>query len=735
MADTFPFQQQYDEMDCGAACLRMVARYHGQSYPLEQLKDWMQAGADGVSIADITTVAEQIGLRTLTAQISYDRLADDIPLPVIVWWQQAHFVVVYDIDDKTATVADPAIGKMELPRAEFEAGFVHERSEEREVGTVILLETTPEFLAAEMPADPTTAVRISGFRFMWQYLRDYRGLLLNLGLGVVLWCVLTAIFPFLIRALVDQGIDAQDFNFVLLVLGAWAVLFASQLSVEYVRSWIVLHLGSRINIRLLSDFLMRLLSMPLRFFDRRRTGDLLQRIYDNERVERLLTTNSLLTIFSAVTLVVFALVLFVFDVPIALVFGLFTVAYFGWVLLFQRRRKALDHRRHDRALENYNQTLELMSGITDIKLANAEQRKRWAWENTEARLFNVGVQYTRVEQYQRLGTRFFNESKNILITVLAAKAVIDGQMSLGALVAIQYILGQLNAPTNQLIGFIWSLQDAGVSLERMREVYDSPEAERVEEKVAILPEQQDLHLDDVSFQYTGTTSVPVLRNLSLDLPEGTTTAIIGSSGSGKTTLLKLLLNIYQPDSGVIRLGDIDLQNVRDHDWRARCGAVLQDGYLFSDTVARNVALGFERVDKARLIYACKTAHIQQHVEQLPLGYDTVIGPSGIGLSEGQRQRLLLARAIYKDPAFVFLDEATNALDAFTETVVLDKLEPFLRGRTAVIVAHRLSTVRRADQIVLLEGGEIVERGNHAQLMARQGLYYRMVQTQRNIDTL
>ena len=735
MADSFPFQQQYDEMDCGAACLRMVARYHGQAYPMEQLKDWMQPGADGVSIDDITTVAEQIGLRTLTAQLSYDRLADDIPLPAIVWWQESHFVVVYAINAKKVTVADPAIGKIELPRAEFEESFVNDRIDATEVGTVILLETTPTFLAADTASDIEVVARPSGYRFIWQYLRDYKGLLWNLALGVVLWCVLTAIFPFLIRAVVDQGIDAQDFDFVLLVLGAWAVLFASQLSVEYVRSWIVLHLGSRINIRLLSDFLMRLLRMPLRFFDRRRTGDLLQRIYDNERVERLLTTDSLLTIFSAITLLVFALILFVFDVVIAVVFILFTVAYFGWVLLFQRRRKALDHRRHDRALDNYNQTLELIGGIADIKLANAEQRKRWAWENTEARLFNLGVQYTRVEQLQRLGTRFFNESKNILITVLAAKAVIDGLMSLGELVAIQYILGQLNAPTNQLIGFIWSLQDASVSLERMREVYESEEREDVVDKVAILPEQRDLILDDVYFRYGGAGSPAVLRGLDLLLPEGSTTAIVGSSGSGKTTLLKLLLNIYQPDRGSVRLGDIDLRNVRDHEWRARCGAVLQDGYLFSDTVARNVALGFERIDQARLIYACKTAHIQQFVEQLPLAYDTPIGPSGTGLSEGQRQRLLLARAVYKDPAYLFLDEATNALDAFTETVVLDKLEPFLRGRTAVIVSHRLPTVRRADQIVVLEDGEIVESGSHRQLMARQGTYYRMVNTQQNIDAV
>ena len=733
MADTYPFQQQYDEMDCGAACLRMVARYHGQAYPMEQLKDWMQAGADGVSIADITNVAEQIGLRTLTARISYDRLAEDIPLPVVVWWQRAHFVVVYEVDEKMATVGDPAVGIIRLPRAEFEASFVNDRIDDTEVGTVVLFETTPAFGRSTPSLNEPTTPRPSGWRFLWQYLRDYRGLLLNLALGVLLWCVLTAIFPFLIRALVDQGIDAQDFNFVLLVLGAWAVLFASQLSVEYVRSWIVLHLGSRINIRLLSDFLMRLLQMPLQFFDRRRTGDLLQRIYDNERVERLLTTNSLLTVFSAVTLVVFALVLLIFDWIIALIFLLFTVAYFGWVLLFQRRRKLLDHRRHDRALDNYNQTLELMSGITDIKLANAEQRKRWAWENTEARLFNLGIQYTRVEQYQRLGTRFFNESKNILITVLAAKAVIDGQMSLGTLVAIQYILGQLNAPTNQLIGFIWSLQDAGVSLERMREVFDAPQAESADGKVRTLPETRTLYLEQVSFRYGGASGPWVLRQLDLTIPEGGVTAIIGSSGSGKTTLLKLLLNIYQPDQGRIRLGGIDLRQLRDHDYRARCGVVLQDGYLFSDTVARNVALGFERVDKARLVYACKTAHIQRYVEQLPMGYDTVIGPSGTGLSEGQRQRLLLARAIYKDPDFVFLDEATNALDAFTETVVLDKLAAFLRDRTAVIVAHRLSTVRRADQIVLLEDGEIIERGTHEQLMARGEAYYRMVRTQQSID--
>ena len=733
MADAFPFQQQYDEMDCGAACLRMVARHHGRTYPMAQLKDWMRLGDDGVSVADITTVAEQIGLHTLTAKVSYDRLADDLPLPLIAWWEEAHFVVVHGITAKEVEVADPAIGKLTLPRAAFEDGFVIGELDGREVGTVILLEPTPEFAADADTGLTESGTAVSGFRLLWGYLRQYRALLLNLALGVGLWSVLTAIFPFLVRAIVDQGIDAQDFDFVLLVLGAWVILFLSQISVEYVRSWIVLHLGSRINIRLLSDFLMRLLRMPLRFFDRRRPSDLLQRIYDNERVERLLTTDSLLTVFSVVSLLVFTVLLFVFDPLIGVLFLLFTVAYFGWILLFQRRRKVLDYRRHDQALDNYNQTLELIHGITDIKLANAEQRKRWDWESSEARLFHLGAQYTRVEQYQRLGTRFLNESKNILITVLAAKAVIDGQLSLGTLVAIQYILGQLNAPTNQLIGFVWSVQDAGISLERMREVYDADALESSVDSVTVLPERRDLRLSDVTFRYTGTSGPAVLRHLDLHLPEGSTTAIVGGSGSGKTTLLKLLLNVYPPDTGSVLLGDIDLRRVRDAEWRGLTGAVLQDGYLFSDTVARNVALGFDTVDRARLIYACKTARIQAFVEQLPLAYDTVVGAGGIGLSEGQRQLLLLARAIYKDPAYLFLDEATNALDSLTEAMVMDELEPFLRRRTCVIVAHRLATIQQADQIVVLQNGGIAERGTHRQLLLQNGAYARFVRTQQSLN--
>lgn len=711
-------------MDCGAACLRMVARHHGRYYSLEFLRNLTHQRKEGVSLLEISDAAEHIGLRTLAAKISFERLLNDVPLPCIAHWRQDHYVVVYAVSAKFVWVADPAIGNMKLTKEEFLEGWesVHEDGENR--GVVMVLETTPDFYQKD-----GVSTDKGGFRYVYQYLTRHRNLVAQLVLGLAVTVILQLLFPFLIQAMVDEGVNSQDFDFVLLILLAWSVLFLSQMLVEHLRSWILLHLGVRANINLISDFLIKIVRLPIRFFDQKMTTDLLKRIYDNERVERLLTTSSLVTVFSSISILLMGLVLLYFDLTIFLIFLAGTMLHLMWVLRFMEARKELDYKRFDQAAENQGKLIELIGGMQEIKLHNAETQKRWEWERTEAKLFRVGMRYLAVDQRQRLGAQLLNELKNILIIVFAAKAVIEGSLTIGVLLAVMYILGQLNAPINQLVEFIKSAQDAKISLERMNEIHQRENEENPAEKITILPEVGDLRLEGVSFQYGGPGSPLILKELDLTFPKGKTTAVVGSSGSGKTTLLKLLLNIYQPTEGAIKLGDINLNNFQSRLWRSKCGSVLQDGYLFSDSIARNIGLGDEIVDDQRLFYATRMANIQSFIESLPLGYNTRIGADGVGLSQGQKQRILIARAIYKDPEFLFFDEATNALDAYNEMVIMENLAEFLSRKTLVIVAHRLSTVMNADQIIVLENGEVVERGTHEYLSRQQGAYYHLLRNQ------
>ncbi|MCB0706213.1 MAG: peptidase domain-containing ABC transporter [Saprospiraceae bacterium] len=724
MPKTFPFYKQHDAMDCGATCLRMVARHYGRFYSLEYLRQLTHQRKEGVSLLEISDAADHIGLHTLAAKVSFDRLRKMVPLPSIVHWRQNHYVVLYDITDKFVAIADPSIGLLRLSKEEFLDGWISTMEDGESVGVVLMLEPTPDFFQKE--GDKTNK---GGFGYIYQYLSNYRGLIFQLALGVLLSAILLVIFPFLIQALVDEGISSQDFNFVLLILLAWLMLFGSQMLIEHIRGWILLHLGVRVNINLISDFLIKVLKLPIRFFDQRMTSDLLNRIYDNERVERLLTTNSLFTAFSAVSIVLLGGLLLYFDLTIFLIFLIGTGVYLAWVLRFMKARKELDYKRFDQAAENQIKLVEMINGMQEIKLHNAETQKRWEWERTEAKLFRVGMNYLAVNQRQRLGAQIITEVKNILITIFAARAVIQGQMSLGSLLAVQYIIGQLNPPVNQLVEFFRATQDAKISLERMNEVHLRENEENPERAISILPENGDIRMEGVTYKYGGEGTPPVLSNLSLEIPRGKTTAIVGSSGSGKTTLLKLLLNIYPPTSGSIKLGDINISNFHSRLWREKCGAVLQDGYVFSDSIARNIALGDEIIDDHRLVLAAKVAHIQSFIETLPLGYHTKIGAEGVGLSQGQRQRILIARAVYKNPDYLFFDEATNALDSQNEAIIIQNIREFFKGRTVVMVAHRLSTVRHADHIIVLGDGRVVEQGNHDQLNMRKGVYFHLLQNQ------
>ncbi|MEL6924270.1 MAG: peptidase domain-containing ABC transporter, partial [Bacteroidota bacterium] len=674
-------------------------------------------------LSNISEAAEQLGFQTLAAKVSFQQLQEELPLPAIVHIRQQHFVVVYRTTRKKVYIADPESGKYELSIEEFKKQWARGQQDGQHFGVVLLLETTPEFF--ERDGEPK---KQGSWAYLSNYLLRHKRLIVQILIGLVLVSFIQLAFPFLIQALVDEGINKNDLNFVYLILAAQFMLFFSQNIIEYLRSWILLHVGTRINVNLISDFLMKLMRLPMRFFDTRLTGDLLQRIYDNERVERFLSAASLAPFFSLFNLVIFGVVLAWYNMPIFWLYLGGTVLYIIWILWFLRKRQTLDNKRFAEAADNQRSLIELINGMQEIKLHNAERQKRWNWESVQAKLFRINVAHLRLDQWQRTGARFINEAKNIVITVLAAKAVIDNVLTLGQMLAIQYIIGQLNGPIDQLMNFIRSAQDAKISLDRMSEVHNAEE-EQLEGKITILPAERDIDLREVWFQYGGPKSHMVLRDINLHIPEGKTTAIVGTSGSGKTTLLKLLLHFYEPTRGSITVGDLSLSNINDRLWRKRCGVVMQDGFIFSDTIARNIALGEEIIDEKKLLEAGKIVRMQSIIETLPLGYNTKIGPEGVSLSKGQIQRILIARAIYKNPEYLFFDEATNALDAYNEMIIMDNLEDYFKRKTVVIVAHRLSTVRNADNIIVMERGEVIEQGTHDQLTASRGAYYYLVRNQ------
>lgn len=703
----------------------MIARHYGRHYSLEYLRDLAHLDREGASLTGIAEAAERIGFRSLGVKVPFARLKKDIPLPCIAHWDEKHFVVVYGFDKEKVLIADPAVGKLQMNVKEFRKGWDRDIAATEPRGIILALETTPDFLQMEGDKPQRT-----GIGFLWNYISHYRTLITQLILGLLFGSIIQLAFPFLMQALVDKGVQLRDYNFVWLILLAQATLFTGQMALEFLRGWILLHIGTRVNIHLVSDFLSKLMKLPMSFFDAKVTGDLLQRIYDNERVERFLTSSSLNTLFSLYSLLIFLVVLLYYSPLICGIFILAAVLYFGWVMLFMKRRRTLDYRRFERMAENQSSLIQIVNGMQEMKLHNAETQKRWEWERIQARLFRVNVQYLATDQLQRAGAAFINEGKNIVISFVAARAVMNGDMSLGMMLATQYIIGHMNAPLESIVHFMLAWQEAKISLERMNEIHSRPDEEPLEaSRVTLMPENKTLVLDQLSFRYGGPSDPLVLRNISLRIPYGKTTAIVGTSGSGKTTLLKMLLNYYPPTSGQVRLGDINLGSVNTHLWRSKCGVVMQDGFIFNDSIANNIALGSEIIDRQKLMDAVEKANIQSFIESLPLGYNTKIGQEGTGISQGQKQRILIARAIYKAPDFFFLDEATNALDANNERVVMHNLEKVLAGKTVIIVAHRLSTVKNADNIVVMEKGEIIEQGTHEELVQNRGAYFNLVRNQ------
>ncbi|MEB8346885.1 peptidase domain-containing ABC transporter [Flavobacteriaceae bacterium KMM 6898] len=725
MLKRFPNYRQPDNKDCGPTTLKIISKYYGKSQNLQKLRELSETHRSGSSLLGLSNAAEKIGFRTIGVKISLLQL-DDVELPCILFWSKNHFIVLYKIQNNHYYVSDPAHGLIKYNKDEFLKTWIGNNAKEStEEGIALLLETTPKFYSDNQYEQ----VNNINFSYLTRYLFKYKKFLWQLVIGLLAASILQLIFPFLTQSIVDVGIKNQDIGFINLILFAQLALFVGRTSIEVIRSWILLHLSTRINISLVSDFFIKLMKLPIAYFDTRMTGDILQRINDHKRIERILTTSSLNLLFSLFSLLIFGVVLAYYNLYIFLIFFVGSSLYFAWIAIFLKKRADLDYKRFSQIGQEQSKVIELINGMQTIKLNNAEKQKRWGWEFLQARLFKISIESLALEQYQNVGSGFINELKNILITVLSAKLVIDGEITLGMMLAISYIVGQLNSPVSQLINFIRELQDAKISLERLAEIHNKEDEESdLEDKITEIPDNLDFKIKNISFRYIGSDK-PVFENLTLDIPANKITAIVGVSGSGKTTFMKILMKFYDPQSGEIKLGNHNLKNVSQHTWRQRCGVVMQEDYIFNDTIANNIAVGVDYLDKERLAYSVKVANIKDFIEELPLSYNTKIGMEGIGLSTGQKQRLLIARAVYKNPDYLFFDEATSALDANNEKVIMENLNEFFANKTVIVIAHRLSTVKNAHQIVVLDYGKIVEIGSHKELIKSKGNYYNLVKNQ------
>ncbi|MCX6325243.1 MAG: peptidase domain-containing ABC transporter [Bacteroidia bacterium] len=722
---SFPFVKQPDAMDCGPSCLKMVAGFYKLSFSLDSLRKKCYITREGVSFLGLSEAADSLGFRTIGVKIHFEMLNENVPLPCIVHWRQKHFIVVYKIKNDKIWVADPAVGLVKYNREEFVKSWASTIADGKPAGLVLIIEPTPALFENENEPE-----KVGGFKFLFKYFRLYRKYFFQLVLGLLLGSCIQLVIPFLTQSIIDIGLNNNDIGFIYLILFAQLALVFGRLSVEFIRGWLLLHIGSRVNVAVISGFLQKLMSLPVAFFDTKLTGDILQRIEDNKRIEEFLTSASLNILFSFFNLIVFGIVLAIFSIKILLLFVAGSALYIIWVSLFMKSRARLDHQRFKQMSATGTKLINIVNGMQEIKLTQSELSMRWDWEKLQATLFRLKIKGLGIIQYQSAGATFINEITNVFITVIAATAVLKGNMTLGMMLAVQFIIGQLNVPVSQIIGFFRMSQDAKMSLDRLAEVHHMDEEEtNPEMKVSKLPDKKDIYINNLSYQYEGPRSPFALKDVDIFIEESKITAIVGASGSGKTTLLKMLLGFYQPVNGEILIGDTRLSNLSLKVWRKKVGAVMQDGFLFPDTIAANIAPGYEEIIEERLIKAVEISNIKGFIESLPLGYNTKIGANGHGLSEGQKQRLLIARVIYKNPDIIIFDEATNSLDANNEKVIVENLTEFFEGKTVIVVAHRLSTVKNANKIVVLDSGRIIETGTHEYLIGKRGAYFNLVKNQ------
>ncbi|HTH83005.1 MAG TPA: peptidase domain-containing ABC transporter [Mucilaginibacter sp.] len=722
----FPYYKQQDNMDCGPTCLRMIAKYYGRNYSIQNLRALGYVTKRGTTLLDISASSEKIGFRSLAAKLTIDQLKE-IELPCILHWRQNHFVVLYKIRKNVFYVADPSKGLIKYTESEFKKSWFGHK--ELYDGISLMLSPTPQFYELEGEKQK----KLNWWSIL-RYFYAYKQLFIQLVFGLSIGTLLSLITPFLTQSLVDIGINTRNINFVYLILIAQIMLFIGSTSVNFIRSWILLHVSSRINISILTDFLMKLLKLPVSYFETKTTGDIMQRMNDQRNIESFLTGTTLSTMFSMINLVVFTIILLYYNAVIFFIAAVSSILYTTWIVVFLKRRRELNYKQFDLSSNNQSAIVELVNGMQEIKLNNCEQQKRWGWEHIQAGLFKFKVKNLALNQYQSAGSMFINQAKNILITFLSVKGVIDGNITLGGMMAIQYIVGQVSSPIEQMLGFIQSYQDAKISLERLNEIHELEDEEPVDKDwLNELPANKSITMQNVTFRYPGNGNDPVLENINLHIPQGKTTAIVGMSGSGKTTLLKMLLRFFEPEKGEIKIGETKLNNFSFKTWRTQCGTVMQDGFIFSDTIAANIAVGDEFPDENKLQNAIRVANIGNFISELPFGLKTKIGAAGSGISQGQKQRLFIARAVYKNPHYLFFDEATNSLDANNEKIIMNNLREFFTGRTVIIVAHRLSTVSGADNIILLDKGKIIEQGTHRALIDLKGQYYELVKNQLELD--
>jgi len=720
----FPHYRQLDYRDCGPTCLRMIAKHYGKTFSREFLRDKASITKTGVTMAGIAEAAEAIEMRTLGMRISLESLVSEAPTPFIVPWRQKHFVVVYKTSKNKIYVADPAQGLLTYSHSDFKKAWTNTTDD---TGFVLLLEPNAQFYTQKEDKTKT-----KGFSFLLPYFKPYKKLIRQLFVGLLVATIIQFILPFLMQTVVDVGVNNRDIPFIYLILISQLVLIFSQTLVSIFREWLLIHITSRFNIKMISDFLFKMLKLPVSYFDTRNTGEHLQRIQDHTRIQNFVSSSTLNMIFSMITFILFNCILAYYNLKIFFVFIVGAILYVGWTFFFLKKRAELDYKRFDEASQSQNSLIQIINGVKEIKINNSQRKNRWKWEYNQISLFKTSLSTLKLAQYQSIGATFINEMKNIVITFLAAKAVVDGNLTLGMMISTQYIVGQLNLPLSNFITFIQTWQDAKISLERLSQVHTRDDEDIVTAKKSNeLPDTKTIEIKDLSYRYGGKSTPFVLKNVNCIIPEGKTTAIVGASGSGKTTLMKLLLKFYEPTSGSINIGSVDLNNINNDFWRLNCGAVMQDTFMFNDTIGGNISESEqnEMIDRDKLNNAAFVSNIGDFIQKLPNKYNTELGTSGIRLSGGQEQRIMIARAVYKDPFYLFFDEATSALDANNEKVIMENLNTFITDKTAIIVAHRLSTVKNADNIIVLENGEIVEQGNHNDLTKLRGKYYELVKNQ------
>jgi ATP-binding cassette, subfamily B, bacterial len=720
----FPFFKQLDYRDCGPTCLRMIAKHYGKSFSREFLRQKASITRIGVTMAGIAEAAEAIEMRTLGVRIGIESLTNEAPTPFIVPWRQKHFVVVYKTTKTKIFVADPAQGLLTYSHEDFKTAWTNTSDGN---GFVMILEPNTNFFSLKEDDNKTI-----GFSFLLPYFRPYKKLIRQLFIGLLVATVIQFIIPFLMQSVVDVGVNHKDIPFIYLILLSQMVLILSQTGVSIFREWILIHITSRFNIKMISDFLFKMLKLPVTYFETRNAGEHLQRITDHSRIQNFVSSSSLNMLFSMVTFVLFNFILVYYNFKIFVIFIFSSILYVSWTFFFLKKRAELDYKRFDEISQNQSSLIQIISGVNEIKINNSQRKNRWKWEYTQISLFKTSLDTLKLAQYQTIGATFINEIKNIVITFISAKAVVDGSLTLGMMVTVQYIVGQLNVPLSNFVSFIQTWQDAKISLERLSQVHCSEDEDELRDgKANELSNDKTIEIKNLSFRYGGKATPLVLNNLTCSFPAGKTTAIVGASGSGKTTLMKLLLKFYEPTEGTIAIGSTDLKEINNDYWRSNCGAVMQDTFMFNDTIAGNISESEQNevLDKEKLMNASFVANIEDFIQKLPNKYNTELGTSGIRLSGGQEQRIMIARAVYKNPFYVFFDEATSALDANNEKVIMENLNSFIKGKTAIIVAHRLSTVKNADNIIVLEDGGVVEQGNHETLTRLKGKYYELVKNQ------